>query len=114
MIKDGLFQKIPCDEVYGLHNAPDLKHGEIAILPGTAMAGADFFDIVIDGYGAHGAMPERSTDPGVIGMASGQALQSIASRNVDPLQAAALSITQFHAGSPYYVSPGSAKMCLTL
>ena len=66
MIKDGLFQKFPCDEVYGLHNAPDLNHGEIAILPGPAMAGADFFDITIDGYGAHGAMPERSRDPVVI------------------------------------------------
>ena len=66
MIKDGLFQKFPCDEVYGLHNAPDLNHGEIAILPGPAMAGADFFDITIDGYGAHGAMPERSKDAVVI------------------------------------------------
>ena len=47
MIKDGLFEKFPCDELYGLHNAPDLNHGEIAILPGPAMAGADFFDIVI-------------------------------------------------------------------
>ena len=45
MIKDGLFEKFPCDEIYGLHNAPDLNHGEIAILPGPAMAGADFFDI---------------------------------------------------------------------
>ena len=59
MIKDGLFERFPCDEVYALHNAPDLYHGEIAILPGPAMAGADFFDIVINGYGAHGAMPER-------------------------------------------------------
>ena len=49
MIKDGLFKKFPCDEVYGLHNAPDLNHGEIAILPGPAMAGADFFDITITG-----------------------------------------------------------------
>ena len=84
MIKDGLFEKFPCDEIYGLHNAPDLNHGEIAILPGPAMAGADFFDIVIDGYGAHGAMPERSKDPVMIAMTLGQALQTIVSRNVDP------------------------------
>ena len=57
-------REFPCDEVYGLHNAPDLNHGEIAILPGPAMAGADFFDITIQGYGAHGAMPERSKDRG--------------------------------------------------
>jgi amidohydrolase len=99
MIKDGLFEKFPCDEVYGLHNAPDLNHGEIAILPGPAMAGADFFDITINGYGAHGAMPERSKDAVVIAMTLGQALQTIVSRNVDPLKSAVLSITQIHAGS---------------
>ena len=114
MIKDGLLEKFPCDEMYGLHNAPDLDHGEIAILPGPAMAGADFFDIVITGYGAHGAMPERSKDPVVIAMAVGQALQTIVSRNVDPLQAAVLSITQIHAGSAYNVIPGEAKLCGTV
>src|SRR6478736_3932666 len=114
MIKDGLFEKFPCDELYGLHNAPDLNHGEIAILPGPAMAGADFFDIVINGYGAHGAMPERSKDAVVIAMTVGQALQTIVSRNVDPLLAAVLSITQIHAGSAYNVIPGEAKLCGTM
>src|SRR6478609_1605146 len=99
MIKDGLFEKFPCDEVYGLHNAPDLNHGEIAILPGPAMAGADFFDITIQGYGAHGAMPERSKDAVVIATTLAQALQTIVSRNVDPLHAAVLSITQIHCGT---------------
>src|SRR5579872_4411867 len=114
MIKDGLFDKFPCDEIYGLHNAPDLDHGELAILPGPAMAGADFFDITISGYGAHGAMPERSKDAVVIAMTLGQALQTIVSRNVDPLQAAVLSITQIHAGSAYNVIPGEAKLCGTV
>ena len=114
MIKDGLFEKFPCDEVYGLHNAPDLNHGEVAILPGPAMAGADFFDITIHGYGAHGAMPERSKDAVVIAMTLGQALQTIVSRNVDPLKAAVLSITQIHAGSAYNVIPGEAKLCGTV
>jgi hippurate hydrolase len=114
MIKDGLLEKFPCDEMYGLHNAPDLDHGEIAILPGPAMAGADFFDIVITGYGAHGAMPERSKDPVVIAMAVGQALQTIVSRNVEPIHAAVLSITQIHAGSAYNVIPGEAKLCGTV
>jgi len=114
MIKDGLFQKFPCDEVYGLHNAPDLNHGEIAILPGPAMAAADFFDIKIRGYGAHGAMPERSKDAVVIATTVAQALQTIVSRNVDPLQAAVLSITQIHAGSAYNVIPGEAWLCGTV
>jgi amidohydrolase len=114
MIKDKLFDKFPCDEIYGLHNAPDLNHGEIAVLPGPAMAGADFFDIVIRGYGAHGAMPERSKDAVVIAMTVGQALQTIVSRNVDPLQSAVLSITQIHAGSAYNVIPGDAHLCGTV
>ena len=114
MIKDGLFEKFPCDELYGLHNAPDLNHGEIAILPGPAMAGADFFDIIIHGYGAHGAMPERSKDAVVIAMTLGQALQTIVSRNVPSLEAAVLSITQIHAGSAYNVIPGEARLCGTV
>jgi hippurate hydrolase len=114
MIKDGLFEKFPCDEVYGLHNAPDLNHGEVAILPGPAMAGADFFDIVITGYGAHGAMPENSKDPVVVAMTLGQALQTIVSRNVNPLKSAVLSITQIHAGSAYNVIPDEAKLCGTV
>jgi amidohydrolase len=114
MIADGLFSRFPCDEIYGLHNAPDLSHGEIAILPGPAMAGADFFDIVIRGYGAHGAMPERSKDPIVAAITLGQALQTIVSRNVDPLQSAVLSITQIHAGSAYNVIPGEARLCGTV
>ena len=114
MIKDGLFDKFPCDEIYGLHNAPDLNHGELAILPGPAMAGADFFDITITGYGAHGATPENAKDPVVIAMTLGQALQTIVSRNVNPHKSAVLSITQIHAGSAYNVIPGEAKLCGTV
>jgi amidohydrolase len=114
MIKDGLFENFPCDEIYGLHNAPDLDHGELAVLPGPAMAGADFFDITISGYGAHGAMPERSKDPVVIAMTLAQALQTIVSRNVSPNEAAVLSITQIHAGSAYNVIPGEARLAGTV
>src|SRR5579863_6586912 len=114
MLKDGLFERFPCDEIYGLHNAPDLDHGELAVLPGPAMAGADFFDITIHGYGAHGAMPERSKDPVVIAMTLGQALQTIVSRNVSPNAPAVLSITQIHAGSAYNVIPAEAKLAGTV
>ncbi|MBN9040485.1 MAG: amidohydrolase [Rhizobiales bacterium 62-47] len=114
MIKDGLFEKFPCDEIYGLHNAPDLGHGELAIFPGPGMAGADFFDITVTGFGAHGAMPEQSRDPVVIAMNLGQALQSIVSRNVDPLQSAVLSITKIHAGSAYNVIPNEAVLSGTV
>jgi amidohydrolase len=114
MIADKLFERFPCDEIYGLHNAPDLGPREVAIFPGPGMAGADFFDITITGYGSHGAMPDRSKDPVVIAMALGQALQTIVSRNVDPLKSAVLSITQIHAGSAYNVIPGEAKLAGTV
>lgn len=114
MLKDGLFKRFPVDEIYGLHNAPDLAPRQVAIFPGPGMAGADFFDITINGYGAHGAMPERSRDPVVIAMTLGQALQTIVSRNVDPLKSAVLSITQIHAGSAYNVIPGEAKLAGTV
>jgi amidohydrolase len=114
MIKDGLFKQFPCDEIYGLHNAPNLKLGEVAIFPGPSMAAADFFDIVITGYGGHGARPEKSKDPVVIAMTLGQALQSIVSRNISPLQAAVLSITQIHSGSAYNVIPDDARLCGTI
>jgi amidohydrolase len=114
MIKDGLFEKFPCDEIYALHNAPNLNLGEVAVFPGPAMAGADFFDITITGYGGHGARPELSKDAVVIAMTLGQALQTIVSRNVEPAKAAVLSITQIHAGSAYNVIPGEAKLAGTI
>ena len=78
------------------------------------MASADFFDITIIGYGSHGAMPEMSRDPVVIAMTLGQALQTIVSRNIDPLKSAVLSITQIHAGSAYNVIPGEATLAGTV
>jgi amidohydrolase len=83
-------------------------------LPGPAMAGADFFDITVKGYGSHGAMPHFSKDPIVAAMTLGQALQTIVSRNADPLAAAVVSITQFHAGSAYNVIPDEAKLAGTI
>ncbi|OJU14406.1 MAG: amidohydrolase [Afipia sp. 62-7] len=114
MIKDGLFEKFPLDEVYGLHNAPQLGPGQVAVAPGPSMASADFFDITITGFGSHGAMPEQSRDPVVIAMTLGQALQTIVSRNVNPMQSAVLSITQIHAGSAYNVIPGEATLAGTV
>ena len=114
MIKDGLFEKFPCDEIYGLHNAPDLNHGELAILPGPAMAGADFFDITIHGYGAHGAMPEALEGPG---RDRDDARPGVADHRQPQRrspESAVLSITQIHAGSAYNVIPGEAQLCGTV
>jgi hippurate hydrolase len=110
MLADGLFNRFPCDEIYGMHNSPYHAHGEVGVKPGTAMAGAVFFDITLRGRGAHGAMPELSRDPVVAAAALVQALQTIVSRNVDSRQAAVLSVTMLHTGTAYNVVPGEAKL----
>jgi amidohydrolase len=114
MLADKLFERFPCDEIYALHNAPDKELGTIEINPGIAMAAADFFDIHIVGRGSHGAMPHVSRDPLLVATGLVQALQSVVSRNVDPMQAAVLSVTQIHAGSAYNVIPGEAHIAGTI
>ncbi len=110
MIADGLFQRFPCHEVYALHNWPSGPSGRIAIRQGPMMAGADFFDIRIQGRGSHGAKPEFSRDPVVAATAIAQALQTIVSRNADPLKAAVVSVTKIHAGTAYNVIPDTAEL----
>ncbi len=114
MLADGLFRRFPCDEIYGLHNTPYLEAGQIAVWPGDAMAAADFFDIKIKGHGSHGAVPQVARDPVVAAVTLAAALQTIVSRNTDPLQAAVLSITQIHAGSAYNVIPEEASLAGTI
>lgn len=110
MIADGLFKRFPCDEVYALHNWPSSAAGRIAIRRGPMMAGADFFDIRIQGRGSHGAKPEFSRDPVMAATAIAQALQTIVSRNADPLKAAVVSVTKLHAGTAYNVIPDTAEL----
>ncbi|WP_460450267.1 M20 aminoacylase family protein [Alsobacter sp. SYSU BS001988] len=114
MLADGLFERFPCDEIYGLHNAPNLAPGQISVFPGPAMAGADFFDIRVRGRGSHGAMPHMGNDPVVAAITLAGALQTIVSRNANPLEAAVLSITQIHAGSAYNVIPEEAALAGTI
>ena len=108
MLADGLFERFPCDEVYGLHNRPGEPQHQVGVVPGVAMAGADFFDIKVTGRGSHGARPQESRDPIVAATALVQALQSVVSRNLDPLDAVVLSVTQIHSGAAYNVIPGDA------
>lgn len=110
MLADKLFERFPCDEVYGLHNAPNIEAGKVRIFAGPAQAGADFFDIKITGRGSHGARPEVSRDPVIAATALVQALQSIVSRNADPQHAAVLSVTKIHSGSAYNVIPQEATL----
>ncbi|HVJ56166.1 MAG TPA: M20 aminoacylase family protein [Aliidongia sp.] len=108
MIADGLFQRFPCDTVFGMHNRPGMPVGEFAIRPGAMMAGGAFFDIRIIGKGAHGARPESSIDPVLTACHIATALQSIVARNVTPADTAVLSVTQITAGSAYNVIPQQA------
>jgi amidohydrolase len=114
MIADGLFERFPVDEIYALHNAPQGPHGVFQTRTGPMMAAADFFDIRITGRGAHAAMPQQGIDPIVIATGLAQAMQSIVSRNSDPLKAAVVSITQVHAGAAYNVIPESAHLAGTV
>lgn len=110
MIEEGLLERFPMDSIYGMHNWPGLPAGQFAVHAGPVMACADQFDIVVRGHGAHAAMPQQGRDPLLAGAALVQSLQSIVSRNVDPLDSAVLSITRFHAGDAYNVIPDEARI----
>ncbi len=110
MIEDGLFLRFPCDAVYGMHNWPGMETGTIGVRGGPMLAAADLFSITIRGHGAHGAMPHLGIDPVVVGAELVSALQTVASRAVDPMQAAVVSVTQFHAGAADNVIPDQAVL----
>jgi len=110
MIKDGLFERFPCDAVFGMHNRPGLAVGKFAIRSGPMMAGGAFFDITVTGRGAHGARPESGIDPVLVAAHIATALQSIVARNVKPTDTAVLSVTQIHGGDAYNVIPPQAVM----
>ena len=114
MLAEGLFDQFPCDEVYGMHNYPSGTPGKVDICKGTAMAGAYFFDIHIQGRGSHAAMPQASRDPLVIASALVTQLQTIVSRNVAPLDTCVLSVTQLHAGSAYNIVPDTSTLAGTI
>jgi len=110
MLEDDLFQRFPCNAIYGMHNRPGMPVGKYGIAPGTAMAGGGFFDIAITGKGAHGARPEESIDPVLVAGHIGTALQSIVARNISPRDTAVLSVTRILSGDAYNVIPQTATM----
>jgi len=114
MLAEGLFKRFPCDEIYGLHNKPDGKHGKFGLRKGPMMAGASFFDILVKGKGSHAAMPDKSRDVIFIATALVQHLQSVVSRNVAPDDPCVLSVTKIVAGSAYNVLPDTAQLGGTL
>lgn len=110
MIADGLFERFPVDEIYGLHNSTQAQPDHLHVSAGTVLAGADFFDITFKGRGAHGAHPDVARDPIPAITELVQALQTIVSRNVTPTEPAVLSVTRVHGGSAYNVIPETASI----
>ncbi|HEY3911067.1 MAG TPA: M20 aminoacylase family protein [Stellaceae bacterium] len=108
MVADGLFDRFPCDAIFGMHNRPGLAVGKFQIRSGPMMAGGAYFDIAVAGRGAHGARPEAGIDPVVTASHIAIALQTIVSRNLRALDTAVLSVTQIHAGEAYNVIPEHA------
>jgi hippurate hydrolase len=110
MVKDGLISRFGIQEVYGMHNYPGLPIGQFAIRPGAMMAAADHLQIEIEGKGGHAARPHLSIDTILVGAQMINQLQSIVARNVDPLEAAVVSVCMFQAGHTDNVIPQHAVL----
>lgn len=110
MLNDGLFDRFPCDSIYGLHNQPGLPIGHYQMTSGTAMAGGTFFDITLTGVGAHAARPEASVDPVIAVCHLATALQTIVSRIAPPQEAIVFSVTKLAGGNANNVIPQSASL----
>ena len=110
MMDDGLFERFGIEEVFGMHNYPGMPIGQFAIRSGPTMASTDAITIDIEGVGGHAAWPHFGVDTVVVGAQIVNQLQSIVARNVDPLQAAVISICMFQAGHTDNVIPQHAKL----
>jgi len=110
MVEEGLFDRFPAEAVFGLHNWPGLPPGHIAVRPGPVMAAFDVFEVVVRGRGAHGAMPHLAVDPVVAAAQMIGAFQTIVSRNVSPVEAAVVSVTQVQGGETWNVIPEEVRL----
>ncbi len=114
MIKEGLFERFPCDAIFAAHNMPGVAAGELVFIEGPAMASSDDVTITLTGVGGHGAMPHRAQDPIVAAAAIVMTLQTIVSRNVDPQHTAVITVGSLVAGKANNVIPASARLELSV
>ncbi|WP_322013474.1 M20 aminoacylase family protein [Paraburkholderia sp. J12] len=114
MIADGLFERFPCDAVFGLHNHPGVPTGTFMFRPGPFMAACDTVNITITGKGGHAARPHLSADPVVMASSLVMALQTIVARNIDPTQTAVVTVGAIHAGDVANVIPERATLKLSV
>ena len=111
MVEDGMMERFAIQQVYGMHNAPGLPVGQFGLRPGALMASADEFTIDLEGKGGHAAKPHDCIDTTLVAAQLLQALQSVVSRNVDPVESAVLSITSLHTGGDAFnVIPQTVHM----
>lgn len=114
MIDDGLFERFPCDMVFALHNFPGMEVGKFAIRDGCIAASIDGATITVKGKGGHGAQPEKTVDPIVIGAQIVSAFQTVVSRNLGPFDPAVVTVGAFHSGSASNIIPERATLEMSL
>jgi hippurate hydrolase len=114
MIEDGLFERFPCDAIFGIHNHPGVAAGTFGFGTGAFMSASDTAKITVRGRGGHAARPHLSVDPILIAGSLIMALQSVVSRNIDPTQTAIVTIGSVHAGKAANVIPESATLELSI
>jgi hippurate hydrolase len=114
MINEGLFERFPCDAIFALHNMPGHPAGHFVFRQGAAMASSDDVTITLNGQGGHGALPHKAHDVVVAASSIVMALQTIVSRNVDPLQTAVITVGAFNAGQANNVIPARATLALSV
>jgi hippurate hydrolase len=110
MVDEGVMDRFGIQQVYGIHNAPQLALGEISVVAGPILAAADGVTFRIKGRGGHAARPHTTIDPVVIGSQLVVAIQSIVSRRTDPLDSVVVSLCMFHAGTASNVIPETAEI----
>ncbi len=114
MMEDGLFERHPCDAIFAMHNMPGVAQGHLVFRDGAAMASSDYATVRLQGVGGHGAMPHKAADPLVAAASIVMALQTVVSRNVDPLQMAVVTVGALHAGKANNVIPAGATLELSV
>jgi amidohydrolase len=110
MIEDGLFERFPCDAVYGIHNEPLLPLGQVKALTGTALAAIDYFSVVLRGRSAHGAQPQNGIDSIAIAAQVVNVINALPSRHIDALDSAIVSIGQIHGGTSDIIIPETVEI----
>jgi hippurate hydrolase len=114
MMQDGLFERFPCDAIFAMHNMPGVPVGKFVFRTGSAMASSDYVTIRVIGTGGHGGMPHRASDSLVAAASIVMALQTVVSRNVDPLHTAVVTVGSIQAGKANNVIPALATLELSV